>query len=135
MSTNDIKKITPPYNSGVPSTQLPQTKVKTDNEPKAAETVTKNEQQSKEVKTASLETMWQNLSVEELKKVTDWLNNSMRLFNFRLQFEVRQHPNHVTVKVLDKDTGEVIREVPPESLSSIIDRMRDEMGFFVDEII
>lgn len=131
----DITKITPPV-SGVQSPQISPVKAKPESDVKSEKVVVKNENENRTTKPKqNIDTMWQNLSEEDLEKVTEWLNDSMRLFNFRLQFEIRQHPNHIVAKVLDKETGEVIREVPPENLSVMIERMRSEMGIFVDEII
>lgn len=132
---NDITKVVKPPVAGAQTPQYASVKPKTEVESSSEKPVKKNESEKHRTQPQKIDTLWQNLTEEELKKVTEWLNDSMRLFNFRLQFEIRQHPNHIVAKVLDKETGEVIREVPPESLSSMINRMRSEMGVFVDEII
>jgi flagellar protein FlaG len=39
----------------------------------------------------------------------------------------------VTIKVMDKDTEEVIREIPPEETLEMIQKMWELAGLMVDE--
>jgi flagellar protein FlaG len=54
-------------------------------------------------------------------------------FNKKLQFVVDQRSNEVTVKVIDKATDKVIKELPPEELQRMHDKLKETIGFLFDE--
>jgi flagellar protein FlaG len=76
---------------------------------------------------------------DELMKVAKVMNDLMKVSNYHLQFRVHEDSGRVQVKVIDSESKEVIREIPPEKLlecSAMIKSMLDEMaGILVDEII
>ena len=49
-----------------------------------------------------------------------------------LKFEIQEDTNKVVVKVIDTDTGDTIREIPPEHMRRVADRIA-EMGKMLDE--
>ncbi|MDI6617556.1 MAG: flagellar protein FlaG [Clostridiales bacterium] len=51
----------------------------------------------------------------------------------RLKFEIYGISNSVVVKVLNNETGEVIREIPPEKIIDMIDKFCEMAGILVDE--
>jgi flagellar protein FlaG len=55
------------------------------------------------------------------------------VFNRKLQFVVDHHSNEVTVKVIDKETDKVIKELPPEELQRMHNNLRETFGFLFDE--
>ena len=54
-------------------------------------------------------------------------------FNKKLQFVVDHHSNEITVKVIDKETDKVIKELPPEELQRLHSKLRETIGFLFDE--
>jgi flagellar protein FlaG len=54
-------------------------------------------------------------------------------FNKKLQFVVDHRSNEVTVKVIDKETDKVIKELPPEELQRLHNTLRETIGFLFDE--
>ena len=56
-------------------------------------------------------------------------------FNRRLKFSVDQNLNQVIVKVIDKKTDKVIKEIPPEQLKRLYAKMKEAMGLIIDTII
>ena len=54
-------------------------------------------------------------------------------FNKKLQFVVDHRSNEVTVKVIDKETDKVIKELPPEELQRLHNKLRETIGFLFDE--
>jgi flagellar protein FlaG len=54
-------------------------------------------------------------------------------FNKKLQFVVDHRSNEVTVKVIDKETDKVIKELPPEELQRLHRKLRETIGFLFDE--
>jgi len=55
------------------------------------------------------------------------------VFNRKLQFVVDHHSNQVIVKVIDKETDKVIKELPPEELQRLHRNLRETIGFLFDE--
>jgi len=56
-------------------------------------------------------------------------------FNKKLQFVVDHNSNEVVVKVIDKDTDKVIRELPPEELQRLHKNLREAIGLLFDEMV
>jgi len=55
------------------------------------------------------------------------------VFNRKLQFEVDHNSNEVIVKVIDKETDKVIKELPPEELQRLHSNLKETIGFLFDE--
>ncbi|MDR1700163.1 MAG: flagellar protein FlaG [Lachnoclostridium sp.] len=51
----------------------------------------------------------------------------------RCEFSYHKGTKRVSIKVFDKDTDEVIREVPPEKSLEMLQKMWELAGLFVDE--
>lgn len=52
---------------------------------------------------------------------------------YSLSFRFEKELNRVVVKVLDAETGEIVREIPPESLIRVLKQLRQLPGGLVDE--
>ncbi|QKS72306.1 flagellar protein FlaG [Paenalkalicoccus suaedae] len=60
--------------------------------------------------------------------------NDLALFKDRaLQFEQHERLNRTMVKVIDKQTEEVIKEIPPEKFLDMISSMLEFAGILIDE--
>jgi flagellar protein FlaG len=57
------------------------------------------------------------------------------LFNRKLKFSINSRLEQVVVKVIDRETDKVIKEIPPEALQRLHERMQEFMGLLVDEEI
>lgn len=66
-----------------------------------------------------------------LETVVDKMNETTRIFNQALKFEVGE--DRIVIKVIDADSGEIVRQIPPEQLLDAFDRMEKELGFFFDQ--
>ena len=55
------------------------------------------------------------------------------VFNKRLQFVVDQSSNEVIIKVIDKETDKVIKELPPEELQRLHSNLKEAIGLLFDE--
>jgi len=56
-------------------------------------------------------------------------------FNKKLQFVVDQRSNEVIVKVIDKETDKVIKELPPEELQRLHRNIKEAIGLLFDEMV
>ena len=73
----------------------------------------------------------QQPSNEQLKKAVEQLNKSMP--HSEAIFGFNEETNRVTIKIIDKDTKEVIRELPPEKTLDMIAKVWELAGILVDE--
>ena len=73
------------------------------------------------------------LSEEQTAFITDQLNEIMRNINVDLQFQYHKEVNVMSVRMLDKKTGEVLREIPPESMVEHMIKVHDWIGAFLDK--
>ena len=73
----------------------------------------------------------QQSSNEQFRKAVEQLNKSMA--NSEAVFGIHEDTNRVTIKIVDKTTKEVIKELPPEKTLDMIARVWDMAGILVDE--
>lgn len=65
-----------------------------------------------------------NKAVEEINK---------KMYNSEAVFGIHDKTNRVTIKIVDKDTKEVIKEYPPEKTLDMIAKVWEMAGLMVDE--
>lgn len=70
-------------------------------------------------------------SNEQLKQAVEKINKSMS--HSEVLYGIHEETNRVTIKVVDKDTKEVIRELPPEKTLDMIAKVWELAGLLVDE--
>jgi len=70
---------------------------------------------------------------EEIKKGIEELNGQLATMNRSIQFSVDQGTHDIVVRVVDKQSGEVIKELPPESILRLRERMEELSGLMVEE--
>lgn len=73
----------------------------------------------------------QQASNEQIKKAVEKLNKS--LSNSEAIFGIHDATNRVTIKIVDKETKEVIKELPPEKTLDMIAKAWELAGILVDE--
>jgi flagellar protein FlaG len=52
-----------------------------------------------------------------------------------LQFSVHEDTGQTVIKVVDKDTGKVIRQIPPQEMLELAAKLEDMMGILFDRQI
>ncbi len=67
----------------------------------------------------------------ELVKVVDKLNQTARVFNQTLQFQMSDS-KQIVIRVIDTVSGEIVREIPPEKAVDAVNRMEDVLGLLLD---
>jgi len=50
-----------------------------------------------------------------------------------MKLEVNKDADRIVVKIIDKDNGEVIRQIPPEEIVNLIKNMNEFLGVFLDQ--
>ncbi|MFW5880873.1 MAG: flagellar protein FlaG [Spirochaetota bacterium] len=66
--------------------------------------------------------------VEDLRVVTSALDR-------RLKFSINRELDQVVVKVIDRKTDKVIKELPPAEIQRLHVRLREAIGLLIDEEI
>lgn len=56
-----------------------------------------------------------------------------RMERTRCEYSYHKETNRVSIKVIDKDTDKVIREIPPEKSLDMLQKMWEMAGIMVDE--
>ncbi len=70
-------------------------------------------------------------SHEQIRKAVERLNKNMA--HSEAVFGIHEKTNRVTIKIVDKDTKEVIKELPPEKTLDMIAKAWELAGLLVDE--
>lgn len=117
-----------------PVAQVEKPEVSTDSTVQAAERVDKTTSvvenaQSKGQNNSSAEQ--EQPSNEQIRKAVEKLNKNM--MNSEAVFGIHEDTNRVTIKIVDKDTKEVIKELPPEKTLDMIAKAWELAGILVDE--
>ena len=71
------------------------------------------------------------LSVNELKSAVNVINNALQQLNHALEFSVDNETKRPVVKMVDTETGELIRQIPSEetlAISRSIDQFQLQNG-------
>jgi len=70
-------------------------------------------------------------SPEQIKRAVEQLNKKMS--HSSAVFGIHEETNRVTIKIIDKETREVIKELPPEKTLDMIAKVWEMAGILVDE--
>ncbi|MBZ4686920.1 MAG: flagellar protein FlaG [Clostridia bacterium] len=70
---------------------------------------------------------------EQVIKAIEEANKSLALTQTSFEFSIHEETKEIMVRVLNKETGEVIREIPPEKILDMIAQMWELAGLLVDE--
>ena len=73
----------------------------------------------------------QQANNEKIRKAVEQLNKNMS--HAEAGFGFHDATNRVTIKIIDKDTKEVIKELPPERTLDMIAKVWEMAGILVDE--
>jgi flagellar protein FlaG len=68
---------------------------------------------------------------EKIKKALE--NMKAQLPNSEIKFGIHEKTDRVTIKLVDKDTQEIIKEFPPEKTLDMIAKCMEIAGVLVDE--
>ncbi|HHY18620.1 MAG TPA: flagellar protein FlaG [Firmicutes bacterium] len=79
-------------------------------------------------------------SKEEEKIETETLNESLEIadklakaFNKAIKFQIHQETDKIYVEIVDRETGETIKQIPPEEMLKIAASVQEFLGLIVDQ--
>ena len=70
---------------------------------------------------------------DQLKKMIEEMNRKINNSNEVAMFGIHEETNRIMIKIMDKDTKEVIKEFPPEKTLDMIAKIWEMAGILVDE--
>ncbi len=81
------------------------------------------------------ETEWKRLPMAEkiVIQAIEKANKAIEGARTEFRFSIHEETHEIMVKVIDKDEGKVLREIPPEKILDIVARMWEMAGIIVDE--
>ena len=68
---------------------------------------------------------------EQIRKAVEQLNKKMN--NSEAVYGIHEGTNRITIKIVDKETKETIKELPPEQTLDMIAKVWELAGIMVDE--
>lgn len=75
---------------------------------------------------------------EDVQKAVDFSNKVMKLAGYHIEFQVQENTDRYQVKVVDNESGDVIREIPPDYMLKIAEQLQGkiqaEAGLLIDKM-
>ena len=77
----------------------------------------------------------QPLERDQLEKMAQQLQEFMGEMNRSLQFQVDEDSGRDVIKVLDKDTGDIIKQYPSEEVLNLVSKLSETAGLLIDHTV
>jgi flagellar protein FlaG len=74
----------------------------------------------------------QPLTTKQLDKVAQQLQDFMGDLNRNIEFSVDEDSGLDVIKVIDKDSGDLLKQYPSEEVLTLVSKLSDMVGGFVD---
>lgn len=79
------------------------------------------------------EPRFEGVTKPELEGLVQEINRAIFGENERMEFQIHERTGRMLVKLVDNETDEVIREIPPEKMLNLIANIWEMVGILVDE--
>lgn len=73
------------------------------------------------------------LSEEKIINAIESANEGLQIHNRYLKFSIHEETKEIMVKVIDTETEEVIREIPPEKILDMVAKIWELTGLLIDK--
>jgi flagellar protein FlaG len=74
-------------------------------------------------------------SAEEIHRDVEAINAQLESMNMSIQFSVDKGSKDVVIKIVDKNSGEVIRQIPSAEMLRLRENMTEMVGLIVKETV
>ena len=74
-----------------------------------------------------------NIAQDDIMQAVKQANKVLEGTNRRFEYSVHEQTNTIMIKVINSDTDEIIREIPPERILNLIAKLWELAGLIVDE--
>jgi flagellar protein FlaG len=88
---------------------------------------------NKEENTSDNLELTESISEKMLTGIVKEANKAIMMYNRSLEFSVHEKTKDIIVRVIDTETKEVIREIPPEKILDLVASILEMAGLLVDE--
>ncbi|MBB1456185.1 flagellar protein FlaG [Pseudoalteromonas sp. SG43-5] len=102
---------------------------------KQADTQNQQKLQQNQYKNNNQDEKAQPLEREQLEQMARQLQDFMGEMNRSLQFQVDEDSGRDVIKVLDKDSGEVIKQYPSEEVLNLVSKLSESAGILIDQTV
>ena len=75
----------------------------------------------------------EKVSNEELRRIIEEIRKKLDYLNKYLKIEIDQDLEIPVVKILEKETNKVIRQIPPEYILELMKKIDQLLGILIDE--
>lgn len=72
---------------------------------------------------------------QDAENLAGVMNQISEMFNRSLQFKVYDDTNRLYVQIIDKETQEVIKQIPPQEMLELSAKIREMVGVLFDECV
>ncbi len=79
--------------------------------------------------------MEKKLSQEEVIDVIEKANKDFIVYDRKFEFSIHEKTKQIMLKVIDANTDEIIRELPPEKILDMVAAMWEVAGIIIDKKI
>ncbi len=111
---------------------------RTQEQQKVAEQEKKREESSKAEEAATVVARDEELTStekSEVKKTVSEINNFLDSMNKSLSFFIDDDSGRYGVKVIDKETKEVIKQIPPKEVLDMSSKIKEMLGSLIDKSV
>ncbi|PKG66473.1 MULTISPECIES: flagellar protein FlaG [Pseudoalteromonas] len=102
---------------------------------KQTEALNQQKLQQNQYKNNNQDEKAQPLEREQLEQMAQQLQDFMGEMNRSLQFKVDEDSGRDVIKVLDKNSGEVIKQYPSEEVLSLVSKLSESAGILIDQTV
>ena len=73
------------------------------------------------------------LSEKSIKEAIENTNKKLIATDRKFEFSIHEETNDIIVRVINKETDEIIREIPSEKILDMVAKMMELAGLFINE--
>lgn len=73
------------------------------------------------------------IAEEAIVKAIEKANKALQGVYTRFEYRIHKPSGEIMVKVIDQESNEVIREIPPEKLLDLVTKLQEICGVIIDE--
>lgn len=74
----------------------------------------------------------ENIANEELEKAVNKINEHVLGINTRFQYRIHEGTDRIMVKLIDTETNDIIKEIPPEKMLDMVAEIWKRVGLVID---
>ena len=70
---------------------------------------------------------------EQIKNDLEKINASPSVMNHSIRFSIDESTSELVVKIVDKNTDKILKQIPPEEVLTLKERIQEMRGLLVEE--